>query len=406
MGFTLVESLDEYGNPISTIGEYFYDGDGKRVKKVVPSTGETTVFVYDASGKLAAEYSTIVETQNPKVSYLTADHLGSPRITTDENGQVISRRDFQPFGEEIATSQRTQGLGYAGDTVRQKFTSYERDKETDLDFAQARMYSKNLGRFTTVDPYNINLEKQYAENYDDANQLLLEYITKPLRWNRYVYTLNNPLNYVDPDGERETAHVNIVYDKETIGTEEKAKKLTEKIVADAIKVYKAAGIDLVITYSAGNASSNSALGDNKQKITEGKVNGALNVFISNDLDNLTGGKSNTDSGESFINYGRGVGTVAAREPDEGLLSHEIGHQFGYSAAKFGDLTAESLVENANDALRNGRTTITEYVPPVTGRNSTQVPQPRRTGYITKELPAIAVYRNGAKRFEYGSFRGH
>jgi RHS repeat-associated protein len=297
-------------------------------------------------------------------------------------------------------------LGYAGDTVRQKFTSYERDKETDLDFAQARMYSKNLGRFTTVDPYNINLEKQYAENYDDANQLLLEYITKPLRWNRYVYTLNNPLNYVDPDGERETAHVNIVYDKETIGTEEKAKKLTEKIVADAIKVYKAAGIDLVITYSAGNASSNSALGDNKQKITEGKVNGALNVFISNDLDNLTGGKSNTDSGESFINYGRGVGTVAAREPDEGLLSHEIGHQFGYSAAKFGDLTAESLVENANDALRNGRTTITEYVPPVTGRNSTQVPQPRRTGYITKELPAIAVYRNGAKRFEYGSFRGH
>ena len=46
-----VEMLDANGNPASTIGEYFYDGDGKRVKKFVPSTGETTIFVYDASGK-------------------------------------------------------------------------------------------------------------------------------------------------------------------------------------------------------------------------------------------------------------------------------------------------------------------------------------------------------------------
>ena len=32
-----------------TIGEYYYDGDGKRVKKYIFSTQETTVFVYDAS---------------------------------------------------------------------------------------------------------------------------------------------------------------------------------------------------------------------------------------------------------------------------------------------------------------------------------------------------------------------
>lgn len=42
------------------IGQYFYDGSGARVKKFVPGTGETTVFVYDAGGALAAEYSTIV----------------------------------------------------------------------------------------------------------------------------------------------------------------------------------------------------------------------------------------------------------------------------------------------------------------------------------------------------------
>ncbi len=31
------------------------------MKKAVPSAGETTVFAYDASGKMVAEYSTNVE---------------------------------------------------------------------------------------------------------------------------------------------------------------------------------------------------------------------------------------------------------------------------------------------------------------------------------------------------------
>ncbi|HWP52435.1 MAG TPA: hypothetical protein VNK07_00075, partial [Candidatus Binatia bacterium] len=68
----------------NVIGQYYYDGDGRRVKKYVPSTGETTIFVYDTSGKMVAEYSTIVETPSTaKASYLTSDHLGSPRILTD-----------------------------------------------------------------------------------------------------------------------------------------------------------------------------------------------------------------------------------------------------------------------------------------------------------------------------------
>jgi RHS repeat-associated protein len=150
----------------------------------VPLTGETTLFVYDASGKMVAEYSTIVTPPSEaKVSYLTNDHPGSPRVITDQNGQVVSRRDFHPFGEEIYTAQRTQGLNYAGDTVRQKFTSYERDIESNLDFAQARYYSNQHGRFTSVDPL---MASARASN--------------PKTWNRYTYALNNPLKYIDPDG--------------------------------------------------------------------------------------------------------------------------------------------------------------------------------------------------------------
>jgi RHS repeat-associated protein len=154
------------------------------VKKHVPSTGEVTIFVYDVAGKLVAEYSTTVASpQDAKVAYLTNDHLGTPRVNTDLNARVTARHDYHPFGEEIATSHRTLGLGYVDDTVRQQFTGYERDIESSLDFAQARMYNPAHGRFTTVDP----LKESATSN-------------NPQSWNRYTYTFNNPLNYVDPTG--------------------------------------------------------------------------------------------------------------------------------------------------------------------------------------------------------------
>jgi RHS repeat-associated protein len=109
---------------------------------------------------------------------LTNDYLGSPRITTDANGAVISRRDFMPFGEEI------QRASYGSDSVRQKFTGYERDTETGLDFAQARMYGSKLGRFTTTDKIFMTLQKP----------------SDPQQWNLYTYTRNSPFKFVDPTG--------------------------------------------------------------------------------------------------------------------------------------------------------------------------------------------------------------
>ncbi len=177
------------------VGLYFYDGDGKRVKKIAPLTNETTIFVYDAGGKMVAEYSTVTASQTEaKISYLTNDHLGSPRITTDATGKVISRRDFMPFGEEIARA------GNGTDSVRQKFTGYERDGETGLDFAQARMFGSGVGRFTSPDPYNIIFEKEKGRNKREKYKIFSRFIAEPKNWNRYIYVLNNPLKYSDPTG--------------------------------------------------------------------------------------------------------------------------------------------------------------------------------------------------------------
>jgi len=192
------EIRDENGNPI---GKYFYDGEGKRVKKITDT--ETTVFVY-SGGKLVAEYSTALPSASPEISYTTTDHLGSPRIVTNQLGNVTSRRDFMPFGEDVPIEAgnrnevvdqveggimengnlRTTALNYQlADGIRQRFTGYQKDKETSLDFAEARMYESRYGRFTAVDPL--------LASGKSAN---------PQTFNRYVYCLNNPINCVDPTG--------------------------------------------------------------------------------------------------------------------------------------------------------------------------------------------------------------
>nr|MDQ3805629.1 RHS repeat-associated core domain-containing protein [Acidobacteriota bacterium] len=338
--------------------------------------------------------------------YVAADHLGSPRAVTNSGGAVVSRHDYKPFGEEVAAGVggRTAAMGYSQlDGVRQKFTGSERDAETGLDFMQARYYASSQGRFTSTDPYDINMERQYEEDDRVANELLKRYILKPVRWNRYAYVLNNPLRYVDPTGEKEEeirARVNIVYDKETIKTEEAAKKLTAATVADAVKVYAAAGIKLEVTYTAGAATGGGKI-EAGNSITEGKVDGAVNIFVSENRNQYTGGVSNPNTGESFINYGAGSGGHA-RNPDDGILAHELGHQFGVSSkasrlGSLGDLlnnmSDDSVIDSANASLRKG--VRTEYVPPINLMGGLDNSAAR--GYH-REIPTIATYRNGARRF--------
>ncbi len=114
--------------------------------------------------------------------------LGSPRVLTNSLGEVVSRRDFLPFGEEIyadGTNRTTTGkYSQTGqDAVKKRFTGYEKDPETGLDFAEARMYENRFGRFTAIDPL---LASGKSGN--------------PQTFNRFVYCLNNPLISNDPTG--------------------------------------------------------------------------------------------------------------------------------------------------------------------------------------------------------------
>lgn len=115
----------------------------------------TTVYVYDAFGHLAAEYAAPAHPAPCTTCYLSYDHLGSVRLVTDQNHQVIARHDFLPFGEELTSGQagRTSQFG-ATDGVSQRFTGQERDQETGLDFFHARYYGAAFGHFTSPDREN------------------------------------------------------------------------------------------------------------------------------------------------------------------------------------------------------------------------------------------------------------
>jgi RHS repeat-associated protein len=168
--------------------DYVYDGDGHRLMKIGSSA--TTLFVYNVGDQLVAEYTT-AEPLGGGISYLTTDHLGSTRLVTkgDATQSVLARYDYLPFGGEIAagTGTRTTGVGYSPspDKTRQKFTQKERDAESGLDYVLARYYSSPHGCFSSVDP--MLASGQQAE---------------PQSWNRFSYVQNNPLRYIDPNGER------------------------------------------------------------------------------------------------------------------------------------------------------------------------------------------------------------
>ncbi len=125
---------------------YAYDGLGQRVMKVGPSG--TTLYVYDAFGQLAAEYASGAALPSPCATcYLTYDELGSVRLVTDANANVIARHDYLPFGEEIPNgwAYRSSQWG-AFDNVEQRFTGQMRDSETGQDFFNARYFTAALGQ--------------------------------------------------------------------------------------------------------------------------------------------------------------------------------------------------------------------------------------------------------------------
>jgi len=120
--------------------------------------------------------------------YVLSDLQGSTRAAMNNNGSsssVVARHDYLPFGEEIGgIGGRTTGQGYtATDQNRWKYGMTERDATSGLDHTLWRKYESTSGRWTSPDPYSGSMS-----------------VANPQSFNRYSYTHNDPISFVDPTG--------------------------------------------------------------------------------------------------------------------------------------------------------------------------------------------------------------
>jgi len=113
----------------------------------------------------------------------TSPHGYSP------NANVVAERGHYPFGEVWYET---------GQTDKWKFTSYERDAESDLDYAVHRYYSYRIGRFQTTEP--CALTSSACSGATVSLRLFNPAQQSPAETNLYTYVVNNPLNRTDPEG--------------------------------------------------------------------------------------------------------------------------------------------------------------------------------------------------------------
>ncbi|MEW6131237.1 MAG: RHS repeat-associated core domain-containing protein, partial [Acidobacteriota bacterium] len=187
-----------------TTATYAYDHQNQRIKKVVGSI--TTHYVWHV-GQCIAEHNG--STGNVLIDYIFAgsriiaketsgnrlfflyDRLSVRATITDGQGGIQGRQAHLPFGEDLNSS---------GTNDNHKFTSYERDSESNNDYAINRGYSASVGRFNQSDPY--------SENGSTG---------APQSWNRYAYTQNNPTNLKDNEGLDYVCVTNVITSTWSIG---------------------------------------------------------------------------------------------------------------------------------------------------------------------------------------------
>jgi len=142
------------------------------MKKIV-KIKQLTLFIF-----LISVLSLIITLSNVtayEIFYYHSDNLGSPIAITNQTGDVVWRTDYKPFGQSLNEVSENGVNNY-------QYNAKEKD-DSGLFYYGARYYDSDLGRFVTADTIRGDIKN-------------------PQTLNRYVYTLNNPLKYVDPSGNK------------------------------------------------------------------------------------------------------------------------------------------------------------------------------------------------------------
>jgi len=115
------------------------------------------------------------KTPGKQLYFIHNDHLGTPQIATDIDGNVVWRAVYTPFGDAVV-DEDPDGDGM-NVTINLRFPGQYYDQETGLHYNYYRYYDPRMGRYTTSDPIGLRGGL-----------------------NTYSYAYLNPLRYIDPYG--------------------------------------------------------------------------------------------------------------------------------------------------------------------------------------------------------------
>jgi RHS repeat-associated protein len=287
--------------------------------------------------------------------------LGSTRVVTDQNQAVKARHDYLPFGEEIASDKggRSGVTGYtAADSIRQQFTSKERDIESGMDYFLARYYSASQGRFTSPDEFTGGPDElfDFADDASD-NPTFYADLFDPQTVNKYQYCLNNPFKYVDPTGHQEK------------------KSLTQRL--------KETVLGAVSAYLADNGVPSVEIQGNEV----GQAIGHTGALIQAGFEIIDGAAKAA---------GGATTAVATAETGVGIIVGGAVAAFGVLEAGHGMLVAQNVFKNTI-VNRGGRHGDLDK-PSVKGPNESSHHMPQAAQQITsqKDGPALGMTRNDHK----------
>ena len=256
---------------------------GKLYEQIKQNTStEHKHFIYADGQLIAINIKTDTTAGTPpipdKTRYLHYDNLGSIDTITNGQGNIVERMAYTAFG------QRRQGDWRASDPLlpiipaltNRGFTGHEHIDEMGFIHMNGRVYDPSIGRFLSADP-----TIQYPYNTQD--------------YNRYSYTTNNPLKYVDMNG--------FGWLSKTWGKIWKAIKKYDKVILSAVIAYYTGGF---VTGSAwanctavgsswagvatAGAAGGAAFGASITLLYGGSVSDAINAAITGSIAGaITGG---------------------------------------------------------------------------------------------------------------------
>ncbi len=155
--------------------EHIADGTDIYWKYYIPVGAATLEINYQQTGSVHPDNFTQVEKQ-----YLFKDHLGSTDVIVDNDGNIVERLSFNPWGER-RDADWTEADGEISSSTNRGFTGHEMDDEIGLVNMNARIYDPVIGRFLSPDS-------------------IIPSATDLQAFNRYSYVRNNPLSFTDPSG--------------------------------------------------------------------------------------------------------------------------------------------------------------------------------------------------------------